>query len=183
MLSKMKAIVYEQYGPPEDLQLKEVEKPTPMQNQVLIEVHATTVTKYDCWVRSCTAPPGFNLIMRMASGKKPKKPILGTELSGEVESVGSDVTTFCKGDLVYGYPGMNLGACAEYSCLPEEAVALKPANLNHEQAASVLQGALTALFFPRKANLQPGKKFLSSVLREGWEVMQCSLPNIFLQRR
>jgi NADPH:quinone reductase-like Zn-dependent oxidoreductase len=160
MLSKMNAIVYEQYGPPEVLQLKEVEKPTPNQNQVLIKVHATTVTKYDCWVRSCTAPPGFDLLMRIASGKKPKKPILGTELSGEVESVGSGVTRFCKGDLVYGYPGMNLGAYAEYSCLPEEAVALKPANLNHEQAASVLQGALTAYFFLSKANIQPGQEIL-----------------------
>ena len=156
----MKAIVYEEYGPPDVLQLKDVEKPAPNGNEVLIKVHATTVTTYDCWVRSCTAPPGFNLIMRLASGSKPKKPVLGTELSGEVESVGPEVTRFQAGDPVFGYPGMNLGACAEYICLPEEAVAIKPANVTHEEAAAVLQGTLTSLFFLRKANIQPGQEIL-----------------------
>jgi NADPH:quinone reductase-like Zn-dependent oxidoreductase len=160
MTRKMRAIVYEEYGPPDVLQLREVEKPVPGANQVLIQVQATTVTKYDCWMRSCTAPPGFDLLMRVSSGRKPKKPILGTELSGEVESVGPGVTRFQAGDPVFAYPGMNLGACAEYICLPEESVAIKPANLNHEQAAAVLQGALTALFFLRKANLQPGQEIL-----------------------
>jgi NADPH:quinone reductase-like Zn-dependent oxidoreductase len=156
----MKAIVYEKYGPPEVLHLKDVEKPTPKDNEVLIKVFATSVTKYDCWMRSCTAPPGFGLLMRLASGRKPKQPILGTELAGEVEVAGKDVSRLKEGDQVFGYTGMNLGAYAEYICLPEEAVVKKPANVNYDEAASVLQGALTALFFLRKTNIQPGQKIL-----------------------
>ena len=91
----MKAIVYEKYGPPNVLQLKEVVKPTPKEDEVLIKVFATTVTKYDCWVRSSTAPPGFWLPSRIASGiRKPKQPILGTELAGEIETVGKNVKRF-----------------------------------------------------------------------------------------
>jgi NADPH:quinone reductase-like Zn-dependent oxidoreductase len=160
MASKMKAIAYEQYGPPEVLQLKEVEKPAPREDEARIEVHATTVTKYDCWVRSCTAPPGFGLLMRIASGRKPKQPILGTELAGEIEALGKDVTRLKVGDQIYGFCGMNLGAYAEYICLPEEAVTLKPDNLSYEEAAAVLQGALTALYFLRKANIQRGQEIL-----------------------
>jgi len=98
--------------------------------------------------------------MRIASGRKPKQPVLGTELAGEIEAVGADVTRLKAGDQVYGYPGMNLGAYAEYICLPEGAVASKPANLTYEEASAVLQGALTALFFLRKANIRPGDKVL-----------------------
>jgi NADPH:quinone reductase-like Zn-dependent oxidoreductase len=156
----MKAMMYAQYGPPEVLQLKEVEKPAPQENEVRIKVHATSVTKYDCWMRSCTSPPGFGLLMRIAAGRTPKQSILGTELAGEIEAIGKDGTRFEIGDPVYGYPGMNLGAYAEYICLPEEAVASKPANLTYEEAAAVLQGALTAWFFLRKANIQPGDKVL-----------------------
>ena len=157
----MKAIVYEKYGPPEVLRIKEIEKPIPEENEVLIKVHASTVTKYDCWQRSSTAPPGFGLLMRLATGvRSPKQPILGTELSGVIEEVGKDVTLFTKGDQVVVYTGMSLGAYVEYICLSEESVLTrKPANLTFKEATTV-QGALTALYFLRKVNLQSGQKIL-----------------------
>jgi len=157
----MKAIVYEKYGSPDVLELKEVEKPTPKEDEVLIKVFATTATLYDCWVRSSTAPAGFGILSRIDSGiREPKQPILGTELAGEIEAAGSDVTQFRKGDQVFGFTA-SLGAYAEYICLPEDGMlALKPANMTYEEAAAVPQGALTALYFLRRANIQSGQKVL-----------------------
>lgn len=158
----MKAIVYDRYGSPEVLHIQEIEKPTPKNNEVLIRVYATTVTKYDYWMRSCTAPPGFGFLMRIATGiKKPKQPILGTELSGQIEGVGKDVTLFKKGDQVFGFTGMSMGAYAEYICLNEnDALAIKPTNMTYDQAAAIPQGALTALYFLRKGNIRRGQKIL-----------------------
>ena len=157
----MKAIIYEKYGPPEVLQLKEIDKPIPKNNEVLIRVYATTVTLYDCWQRSSTAPVGFGLLSRLSSGvKKPKQPILGGELAGEIEAIGKDVTEWKEGDQVFALL-LNLGAYVEYICLPEDGMlSLKPSNLTFEEAAAVPYGALTSLYFLRKADIQKGQNVL-----------------------
>jgi len=154
----MKTIVYTRYGPPEVLQLKEVEKPTPKDNEVLIKVHATTVNRTDCGFRK----PEYPLIIRLINGVfKPKRTILGSELAGEVEAVGKDVRLFKKGDQVFGLTGNKFGAHAEYTCLPEEAsIVTKPTNMNYEEAAAVCDGAMLAFTYIRKTNLQKGDKIL-----------------------
>jgi NADPH:quinone reductase-like Zn-dependent oxidoreductase len=160
----VKAIVYYEYGPPDVLLYQEVEKPAPKDNEVLIRVHATTVSTGDVNARGFTfVPPGFGFVPRLMFGlRKPKKSTLGVELAGEIEAVGKDVTLFKVGDRVFGINSAELGAYAEYVCWPEKrALAIKPANLTHAEAAAIPFGGTTALFFLRDlGKVQSGQNVL-----------------------
>ncbi|MCL4859134.1 MAG: NAD(P)-dependent alcohol dehydrogenase [Caldilineaceae bacterium] len=159
----MKAIVYTRYGPPEVLQLHEIPKPDPSDHEVLVKVHATTVTIGDCRMRSFTVPPGQWLFARLYLGIfGPRRPILGMELAGEVEAVGKNVTRFQPGDPVFASTfEANFGGYAEYKCFSENGVlATKPANLSFGEAAASVGGGITALRCLRRANLQPGQEIL-----------------------
>jgi NADPH:quinone reductase-like Zn-dependent oxidoreductase len=153
----MRAVVYTKYGPPEVLQLKDVEKPTPRNNEVLIRIRATTVNRTDCGFRK----PEYGWIIRPVNGFfKPRRKVLGSEFSGEIEAAGKDVTAFRPGDPVFGLSS-RFGAHAEYICIPEKgAIAIKPVNLSYEEAAAVCDGLMLAMTYIRKIDFLESKDIL-----------------------
>ncbi len=158
--NKMKAIICTKYGPPEVLEIREVEKPIPKVNEVLVKVYATTAHVGDTRIRGLRVPGGF--LARLFLGlTKPRWAVLGMEFSGVIESVGKEVTKFKKGDPVFALPGFKFGAYAQYNCMPEDGVlALKPANITFAEAAAVPAGGITTLICLKKANIRAGQKVL-----------------------
>ena len=164
----MKAIIWTKYGSPEGLQLREVEKPTPKDNEVLIKIHAATAATPDTEFRRLKLPPLYVIPLRLYIGfiKPTRITILGTEFAGEIESIGKDITGHKPGDQVFGYTGLKMGTYAEYICLAESpsgiggVFAKKPVNMSYEEAAAVPFGGLEALHSMRTAHIQPGQKVL-----------------------
>ena len=158
----MKAILYQQYGPPDVLQMADIAKPIPKPNEILIKTYATTVTSGDWRVRSLTVPAGFGWMTRLVFGvSRPRQPILGSELAGVVESVGEAVSRFKVGDAVFAFSDARMGCYAEYKCMPQDgAVARKPPGLSYGEAAALSFGGTTALDFLRRAKLQRGESVL-----------------------
>lgn len=158
----MKAVIYRNYGPPEVLEVQVLAKPVPKDDELLIRVCATTVTSADWRARSLKMPPGFGFFGRLAFGiTRPRQPILGTELAGEVVEVGKAVNNFKVGDQVFAFPGASLGCYVEYKCLAANGpVANKPANLSYEQAAALSFGGATMLDFYRRGALVSGERVL-----------------------
>ena len=165
MRATMRAIVCTDYGPPDVLRLRDVVKPVPKDDEVLVRIRATTVSAADCELRRFDFAPWIWLPMRLAFGiRRPRRPVLGQELAGDVDSVGKDVRSFGKGDRVFATTGIGLGAYAEYICLRENpqtgAIATMPANLSYEEAAAVPYGGGEALQFLRRANVRSGQRLL-----------------------
>ena len=158
----MQAFIYRRYGGPDVLELAQVPRPAPKDGEVLIRIHATTVTSGDWRARTLVVPKGFGPLARLVFGiTKPRQPVLGTELAGTVAAVGKNVTKFRVGDEVFGFPGGAMGCHAEYRVMPENgAIALKPANLTLDEAASLSFGGTTALDFLRKARVKSGDTLL-----------------------
>lgn len=158
----MKVYVCERYGDPEVLTLQERPQPVPQDHEVLIKVHATTVNSGDCRVRALNVPRGFRFLSRLALGfSKPRQPVLGTELAGEVVAVGNAVRQFAVGDRVLAFTGMGMGCHAEYRCVPEQGrLARIPEGMGYVEAASLCFGGTTALDFLRRAKLRPGERIL-----------------------
>ena len=158
----MKAVVYERYGPPEVLRIKEVPTPRPKDNEILIQIHVTTVTSGDWRVRSLTVPTGFGLIMRLVFGVwRPRQPILGSELAGVVAAIGKDVTRFQVGERVFAFNDVRMGCHAEAIVLPQDGMVVAiPPGLSDEAAAALCFGGTTALDFLRRGKVRPGDKVL-----------------------
>lgn len=162
----MKAIICTKYGPPEVLQIKEVEKPTPKDNEVLIKINATAVTASDIFIRGCQVSIQYWIPMRLMIGlTKPRNPIIGLVLAGEIESAGKDIKRFKPGDQVFGITGFGLGAYTEYKCMQETdstygCLELKPTNISFEEATVAAYGGLLAFQYLGKGNIQPGHRVL-----------------------
>jgi len=160
----MRAVVYDRYGPPEVLRLEDVPQPVPNEDEVLIKIHATTVTRSDCGIRGANASSGLfvSFLSRLYSGvRRPKRRILGSELAGEVAAVGAAVSEFAVGDRVFGTSAGRFGAHAEFICMRESAaLAHKPAAMTFEEAAAVCDGAMLALGCLRQADLRKGRRIL-----------------------
>lgn len=165
-MEKMKAVICTKYGPPEVLQMKEVEKPTPKDNEVLIKIHSTAVTASDIFIRSSKVSILQFIPMRIMMGlTKPRKSIIGIVLAGEIEKTGKNIKRFKTGDHVYGLTGWGLGTYAEYKCMNENdskfgCLAIKPANISFDEATVAAYGGLLALQFLGKGNIQQGQKVL-----------------------
>ncbi|WP_084242813.1 NAD(P)-dependent alcohol dehydrogenase [Planomicrobium okeanokoites] len=158
----MRAMVCTRYGPPEVLELQELDKPVPKAGEILIKVHASTVTAGDCEIRSFKFPVLLWIPLRLYLGvRKPRMKVLGQEFAGEIESAGNEQTLFVEGDRVFGSAELKLGTYADYLCLPADyAIARMADELNFEEAATIPTGGMNALFFLRKAQIQPGQKIL-----------------------
>lgn len=164
----MKAVIWKKYGSPDGLQLQEIEKPTPKDNEVLIKIHASTVSKPDTEIRRINLPLLYAIPIRLYFGliKPTRVKILGTEFAGEIESIGKGVTNYKVGDQVYGYTGLKMGTYAEYICLSVKAGGMtgvfskKPANLTYEETAATPFGGLEGLHTMKVANIKSGTKVL-----------------------